>query len=88
MIDHDDVDAMRDRARKEKDEARRRVDLILRDNPSLSRQQAELWDRRQIESRPRLPPKCCPCRGRGRVEIVAVGDVIGPCACGCHGGGA
>lgn len=87
MIDHDIVDEWREQARKKEDEARRRVDLILRDNPSLTRAQAEAWDARQLESRPRLPPKCCPCRQRGRAEVVAVGEYLGPCKCGCHGGG-
>lgn len=86
MIDHDDIDAMRERARKEEDARRARIGVILRDNPSLSRAQAEVWDQRQRESLPRLPPKCCPCQRRGRVEIVAAGDVIGPCKCDCHGG--
>lgn len=80
MIDHDDIDKWRD-------EHRERLARIRRDNPSLTREQAEIWAQRQYVSLPRLPPKCCPCQQRGRAEIVAVGDVIGPCKCDCHGGG-
>lgn len=77
--------------------ARAREAEILRiqaDNPWLSRQDCEEWQRRQEETR-RPPPKCCPCQGRSWPGIVRVptsspalpgGSILGPCSCGCHGG--
>lgn len=61
---------------------------IQRENPWLSRQDCEEWQRKLEEAR-RPRPKCCPCHGReaGIVRHPAAGaepGALGPCRCDCH----
>lgn len=76
-------------------EKRRRedeIDSIQRDNPWLSRQQCEQWQRQEEERRrAAVPAKCCPCNGRrpGVVQDFSkdrAGSVLCICKCSCHEG--
>lgn len=60
-----------------------RVAQVMRENPSLTPQDAREWVAKlEADERAAIKPKCCPCRREA--EVVRVNGVLGRCACSCH----
>jgi hypothetical protein len=76
--------AMQEADERRRAEREREVERVKCENPSLTWEQARAWVIEQ-ERRRQPPPKCCPCQSADRAELVASGNVIGRCTCGCHG---
>lgn len=65
-----------------------RIQEILRNNPSLSREEAVLvFDELYVVRGEMLSASCCPCYPTLPQIVTKPGGKIGPCTCGCHTSG-